>query len=169
MEHLKAKIRHVPDFPNPGILFYDITTLRNPQGSAIPLTPSPRRPWARTSTRSWASNPRLHSRRRRHRHARLRLRPRPQAREAAGRDAQQCYSLEYGSNALEIHTDACAADQRVLIVDDVLATGGPATATVDLARQAGGKVIGVAFLIELDFLNGRDKLTGEPVYSVLQY
>jgi len=79
------------------------------------------------------------------------------------------YSLEYGTDALEIHQDACANNPRVLIVDDVLATGGTARAAIDLAKKAGGKVIGAAFLIELDFLKGRDKLAGEPVYSVLRY
>ena len=82
---------------------------------------------------------------------------------------REAYSLEYGDNALEIHQEACASGQRILIVDDVLATGGTAKATIDLARKAGGTIIGVAFLIELDFLNGRSKLPGEPVYSVLRY
>lgn len=82
---------------------------------------------------------------------------------------QESYHLEYGTDALEIHQDACGSNQRVLLVDDVLATGGTARAAIDLARKAGGKVIGAAFLIELNFLKGRDKLAGEPVYSVLQY
>jgi adenine phosphoribosyltransferase len=82
---------------------------------------------------------------------------------------RESYNLEYGTDALEIHQDACADQQRILIVDDVLATGGTARAAVDLVRKAGGKIIGVSFLIELDFLNGRSKLPGEPVYSVLRY
>ena len=86
-----------------------------------------------------------------------------------GATHKEAYSLEYGENALEIHQDACASQKRILIVDDVLATGGTAKATVDLARKAGGKVIGIAFLIELGFLNGRSKLPGENVYSVLNY
>ena len=86
-----------------------------------------------------------------------------------GKTHQEAYSLEYGANALEIHEDACAVQKRILIVDDVLATGGTAKATVDLARRAGGNVIGISFLIELDFLNGRSKLPGENVYSVLRY
>ena len=86
-----------------------------------------------------------------------------------GATHKEAYSLEYGENALEIHQDACGNQQRIVIVDDVLATGGTAKATVDLTRKAGGKIIGVAFLIELDFLNGRSKLPGEPVYSVLRY
>jgi adenine phosphoribosyltransferase len=86
-----------------------------------------------------------------------------------GKTHRQAYSLEYGDNSLEIHAEACASSQRVLIVDDVLATGGTAKATVDLARKSGGHVVGVAFLIELGFLNGRSKLPGENVYSVLTY
>ena len=86
-----------------------------------------------------------------------------------GATHREAYSLEYGTNALEIHQDACANKPRTLIVDDVLATGGTAKATVDLARKAGANVVGVAFLIELDFLNGRSKLPGESVYSVLRY
>jgi adenine phosphoribosyltransferase len=82
---------------------------------------------------------------------------------------RETYNLEYGTDALEIHHDACANGQRILIVDDVLATGGTARAAIDLARKAGGKVIGTAFLIELDVLNGRSKLPGEAVYSVLRY
>jgi adenine phosphoribosyltransferase len=82
---------------------------------------------------------------------------------------KESYNLEYGSDALEIHSDAFVKDARILIVDDVLATGGTARAAVDLVRKVGGNVIGAAFLIELDFLNGRSKLAGEPVYSVLRY
>ncbi len=86
-----------------------------------------------------------------------------------GKTHSQSYSLEYGNNALEIHEDACGNQQRILVVDDVLATGGTAKATLELARKAGGKIIGIAFLIELDFLAGRSKLPGENVYSVLHY
>lgn len=81
----------------------------------------------------------------------------------------ESYSLEYGTDTLEIHQDACTKDQRILVVDDVLATGGTARAALDLVRKAGGQVIGAAFLIELDVLKGRSKLTQEPVYSVLRY
>ena len=82
---------------------------------------------------------------------------------------KESYNLEYGTDALEIHTDAMGHKARILIVDDVLATGGTARAAVDLVRKVGADVIGVAFLIELDFLAGRAKLGGEPVYSVLRY
>jgi len=79
------------------------------------------------------------------------------------------YDLEYGTDSLEIHSDAVEPGQRVLIVDDLLATGGTARATVDLVRQLGGTVHGVAVLIELAELNGRGKLAGENVHAVLTY
>ena len=79
------------------------------------------------------------------------------------------YDLEYGTDSLEMHSDAVDKGQKVLIVDDLLATGGTARATVDLVRQLGGDVAGVAVLIELVGLNGRSKLPGENVRAVLQY
>jgi adenine phosphoribosyltransferase len=79
------------------------------------------------------------------------------------------YALEYGSDGLEIHQDAVSSGQRVLIVDDVLATGGTSKAAAALVRRIGGSVVGLAFLIELTGLHGREKLAGENIYSVLQY
>lgn len=79
------------------------------------------------------------------------------------------YALEYGSDRIEMHADAVARGQRVLVVDDVLATGGTAEATADLVRSVGGVVVGFAFLIELGFLDGRKRLGGVPVHSLLQY
>jgi len=79
------------------------------------------------------------------------------------------YALEYGCDGLEIHQDAVSHGQRVLVVDDVLATGGTAKAAAALVRRIGGTVVGLAFLIELQALGGREKLSGENVYSVLQY
>jgi adenine phosphoribosyltransferase len=79
------------------------------------------------------------------------------------------YDLEYGTDALEIHDDAVRAGQRVLIVDDLLATGGTARATMDLVKRLGGNVLALAFLIELTALSGRAKLPGEKVHAVLQY
>ena len=82
---------------------------------------------------------------------------------------QETYALEYGTDCLEIHSDAVDRGQRVLIVDDVLATGGTAAATINLIRKLGGDVQSLAFLIELQFLNGRAKLGKENVFSVLKY
>ncbi len=79
------------------------------------------------------------------------------------------YELEYGTNTLEIHRDAITSGQRVLVVDDLLATGGTVAATVDLVRQLGGQVVGTAFLIELPDLGGRLRLDGDPVYAVLSF
>jgi adenine phosphoribosyltransferase len=79
------------------------------------------------------------------------------------------YSLEYGTNSLEIHTDAISAGENVLIIDDLLATGGTAEAVVKLIKRLGGNIVGVEFLIELDFLNGRRKLEGYPVNSLIKY
>ena len=86
-----------------------------------------------------------------------------------GKSIKETYDLEYGKDALEIHADAVESGQRVLIVDDVLATGGTAAAAATLVKKVGGQLAGLAFLIELLFLNGKAKLTGEQVFSVLQY
>lgn len=83
--------------------------------------------------------------------------------------ASESYTLEYGTNTLEIHEDAIKPGQWVLIVDDLLATGGSARATINLVERLGGKVVGVAFMIELDFLHGRDKLEGYDVLSLIHF
>ena len=171
MDHLKSKIREIPDFPQKGILFYDITTLLCDSQGFRDTVDALAAPYMGEDVDQVIG-----------------IESRGFILGAAVANALGCgfipvrkpgklpaethrleYSLEYGSNALEIHKDACADNQRILVVDDVLATGGTAKATVDLARKAGGKVIGVAFLIELDFLNGRSKLPGESIYSVLRY
>jgi len=79
------------------------------------------------------------------------------------------YALEYGTNTLEIHRDAITPGQRVLIVDDLLATGGTVSGTIDLVRRLGGEVVSLAFLVELRFLKGRERLRGYDVYSIIQY
>jgi adenine phosphoribosyltransferase len=81
----------------------------------------------------------------------------------------ESYELEYGTNALEIHEDGIEPGQRVLVIDDLLATGGSARAAIDLVERLGGRIIGVAFLIELDFLHGREKLEGYDVLSLIHY
>jgi adenine phosphoribosyltransferase len=168
---LKSKIRHVPDFPKAGILFYDITTLlRDPEGFRVVIDSmaSPYRDrgidlvvgiesrgfilGAAVADRLGAGFVPVRKR------GKL-----PAARVHAS------YDLEYGSDSLEMHHDAIEPGQRVLIVDDLLATGGTAKATVDLVKQLGGIVEGVALLIELVDLKGRTKLPGENVTAVLQY
>jgi adenine phosphoribosyltransferase len=171
MDHIKAKIREIPDFPKPGILFYDITTLlRDAQGFrdtvdalAAPYMGEDIDQVVGIESRGFILGSAVANA------LGCGFIPVRKPGKLPHKTHSQAYSLEYGENALEIHQDACGDQQRILIVDDVLATGGTAKAAIDLARKAGGKVIGVAFLIELDFLNGRSKLPGEPVYSVLRY
>ena len=171
MEHLKAKIRHVPDFPKPGILFYDITTLLSDAQGLRDTVDALAAPYmgedidqvVGIESRGFILG------------AAVAMTlgcgfvPIRKPGKLPAATHQQAYSLEYGVDTLEIHQDALTTDHRILIVDDVLATGGTARAAFDLVRKTGGKVIGAAFLIELDFLKGRDQLAGEPVYSVLQY
>ncbi|MFA5907563.1 MAG: adenine phosphoribosyltransferase [Vicinamibacterales bacterium] len=171
MDHLKAKIRHVPDFPKPGILFYDITTLlSDAQGFrdtvdalAAPYMGEDIDQVVGIESRGFILG------------AAVAITlgcgfvPIRKPGKLPAATHQESYALEYGTDALEIHQDALTTGHRVLIVDDVLATGGTGRAAIDLVRKTGGKVIGAAFLIELDFLNGRSKLAGEPVYSVLRY
>jgi adenine phosphoribosyltransferase len=171
MDHLKAKIRHVPDFPKPGILFYDITTLLcDPQGFrdtidalAAPYMGEDIDQVVGIESRGFILGAAVAAT------LGCGFVPIRKPGKLPAATHRESYNLEYGSDALEIHQDACGNNQRILIVDDVLATGGTARAAIDLVKKAGGKVIGAAFLIELDFLKGRDKLAGEPVYSVLQY
>jgi adenine phosphoribosyltransferase len=170
-ETLKAKIRHVPDFPKPGILFYDITTLlRDAEGFrlAIDSLEAPYRDAgidvvvgieSRGFILGAAVADRLHAG----------FVPVRKVGKLPSHTIRVTYDLEYGTDSLEMHHDAIVAGQRVLIIDDLLATGGTARATVDLVKQTGGQVHGVAFLIELAFLGGRAKLTGERVHAVLTY
>lgn len=171
MDHLKKKIREIPDFPKPGILFYDITTLLcdsrgfrdTVDALAAPYMGEDIDQVIGVESRGFILGAAVAAQ------LGCGFVPVRKPGKLPGAIHKEAYSLEYGENALEIHQDACATDKRILIVDDVLATGGTAKATIDLARRAGGTVIGVAFLIELDFLNGRSKLAGENVYSVLHY
>ena len=171
MDHLKSKIREVPDFPKPGILFYDITTLLcDSQGFrdtvdalAAPYMGEDIDQVIGIESRGFILGAAVAAT------LGCGFVPIRKPGKLPSKTHKETYSLEYGTDALEIHQDACATDKRILIVDDVLATGGTARAAIDLARRAGGKVIGAAFLIELDFLNGRSKLPGEAVYSVLRY
>jgi len=171
MDHLKKRIRHVADFPKPGILFYDITTLLNdPQGFrdtvdalAAPYMGEDIDQVVGIESRGFILGAAVANA------LGCGFIPIRKPGKLPSATHKESYNLEYGSDALEIHSDAFAKDARILIVDDVLATGGTARAAVDLVRKVGGNVIGAAFLIELDFLNGRSKLAGEPVYSVLRY
>ena len=171
MRALKARIREVPDFPKPGILFYDITTLlKEPDGFrlAIDALAGPYKDEAvdvvigvesRGFILAAAVADRLGAG----------FVPVRKPGKLPFKALKEAFRLEYGSDALEIHEDAIARGQRVLVVDDVLATGGTARATADLARRLGADLVGMAFLIELLALKGRDQLQSECVFSVLQY
>lgn len=166
-----ALIREVPDFPKPGILFYDITTLLKDaralssiadeltayyQGQRISKVIG-------IESRGFIFGGILADRL----NAGFVLVRKPGKLPADNFEVK--YSLEYGSNALAIHRDAISAGERVLIVDDLLATGGTAAATVSLVRQLGGEIAGLDFLVELKSLKGRDKLVGHPIHSTILY
>ena len=171
MEALKQRIRHVPDFPKPGILFYDVTTLlkdREGFGMAVEAMTEPHRSSQidvviGIESRGFIFGSAIADR------LKAGFAPVRKLGKLPSKTRKASYALEYGSDSLEIHEDAAAAGQRVLIVDDLLATGGTAAATVSLVRGLGADVVGVQFLIELTFLNGREKLSGENIGTVLQY
>jgi adenine phosphoribosyltransferase len=171
METLKTKIRHVPDFPKPGILFYDITTLLNDREGfrdTIEALSSPYRGQrieqvVGIESRGFILGSAVASA------LSAGFVPIRKPGKLPSRCYREEYALEYGTDGLEIHEDAVEPGQRVLLVDDVLATGGTAKAAAGLVRKIGGELVGLSFLIELNFLRGRDKLTGESVHSVLHY
>jgi adenine phosphoribosyltransferase len=171
VEDLKKYIREVPDWPKPGILFYDITTLlKNPtafqrlldalaaqyQGQGIELVLA-------VEARGFIFGAALAAR------LGAGFVPVRKPRKLPAQTASVTYELEYGTDTLEIHKDAIMPGQKVLILDDLLATGGTAAACVELARSLGAEIVGVGFAVELTFLNGRKKLEGENVFSLLKY
>jgi len=171
MEHLKEKIRHVPDFPKPGINFCDITTLlRDPAGlsDAVAGLTEPFRSHRvdlalGIESRGFILGAAIADR------LRTGFVPARKPGKLPAAAVRQSYELEYGTDALEIHEDAIEPGQRVLIVDDLLATGGTAGAARDLVRKTGGDVVGIAFLVELTFLDGRRRLGDTPLVVGLQY
>jgi adenine phosphoribosyltransferase len=168
---LKTKIRHVPDFPKPGILFYDVTTLLRDPGGFQQALDDLTAPYDEDAvdvvvgieSRGFILGAAVADRL----NAGFVLVRKPG--KLPANTIQVSYDLEYGSDVLEMHADAIESGQRVLIVDDLLATGGTARATIDLVKQTGGEILGMAFLIELAELNGRKKLSGEDVRAVLRY
>jgi adenine phosphoribosyltransferase len=168
---LKQHIRHVPDFPKAGILFYDITTLlRDPQGFkmtvdtlSMPYHDSGIDAVVGIESRGFILGAAVAER------IGAGFIPIRKPGKLPAKALKETYDLEYGKDALEIHEDAVQSGQRILIVDDVLATGGTASAAVKMVRRLGGDLHGLAFLIELLGLNGKSKLEGEQVFSVLQY
>ena len=171
MDNLKTKIRHVPDFPKPGILFYDITTLLNDgQGfrDTVDALAAPYRSKriaqvVGIESRGFILGAAVASL------LGAGFVPIRKPGKLPSKAFREDYALEYGTDGLEVHEDAVQRGQRVLVVDDVLATGGTAKAAASLVRRLGAELVGLSFLIELNFLHGRDKLVGDEVYSVLQY
>ncbi len=171
MDAMKSKIRHVPDFPKAGILFYDVTTLlREPDGfkmavdaMTLPYQDRDVSLVVGVESRGFILGAAVADR------LGAGFVPVRKLGKLPAATVRATYELEYGTDSLEMHRDAIREGQRVVIVDDLLATGGTARATVDLVRQVGGEVEGIAFLIELLALNGRARLQGENVMAVLQY
>jgi len=171
VSELKAKIRDIKDFPTEGILFKDITTLLKDARAftyvldqlAVSYTQSRVEVVVAIESRGFIFGGALAH------ELGAGFVPVRKFGKLPAKTIEVEYELEYGRDALAIHEDAINPGQRVLVVDDLLATGGTAAATLRLVQQAGGVVVGVAFLIELAFLNGRAKLKDHPVSSLIVY
>ena len=171
MHDLKKLIREIPDFPKPGILFYDITTLLKDKTGLTGVIDGLKNQYAGMGVdvvlgieaRGFIFAPALAYA------LGAGFVPVHKPRKLPAACASVTYDLEYGSDTLEIHKDAIPEGCRVLIVDDLLATGGTAKATTQLVEGLGGTVAGAAFVVELTFLGGRAKLNGYNVLSLLQY
>ena len=170
-EALRERIREIPDFPKPGILFYDITTLLKDPAAYKESIDLMLEPYANDAvdlvvgmeSRGFIfSAPMAYQ-------LGAGLVPVRKLRKLPAETITVEYALEYGSNTLEIHRDAVQPGQKVLIVDDLLATGGTVKGTIELVERLKGEVVGLAFLVELDFLKGRDRLEGRRVSSVIKY
>src|SRR5436189_4968633 len=170
-EPLKKLIREVPDFPKPGILFYDITTLlKDKLGFATLIDALSEHYLAKDidlvlgmEARGFIFGPTVAYR------LNAGFVPVRKPGKLPAATQKYDYALEYGTNTLEIHSDAIQKGQRVIIVDDLLATGGTAEATAKLAESLGAEIAGMGFVVELDFLNPRKKLTQYDIFSLLHY
>ena len=171
MEHLKQIIREVPDFPKPGILFYDITTLLKDAAGFKAVIDALQAQYRDThvdlvlgiEARGFIFAPTVAYA------LGAGFVPVRKPNKLPAKAVRETYQLEYGTDSLEVHADAIQPGQNVLIVDDLLATGGTAAAVGRLVEKLGGKVAGFGFVVELDFLKGRDKLLGYDVFSLLHY
>jgi adenine phosphoribosyltransferase len=171
MDALKSRIRSVPDFPKPGILFYDITTLLGDpvgfklalDGLAAPYQSKNISLVVGIESRGFILGAAVADR------LGAGFCPIRKPGKLPAKTIQESFILEYGSDSIEIHADGVNPGQRVLIVDDVLATGGTASAAVKLVKRLGGQLCGLEFLIELTALNGRQLLQGEEIFSLLKY
>jgi len=171
MNNLKALIREVPDFPKPGINFYDITTLlKHPEGLrqtvdalAAEFEGVKIDSVVGIEARGFIFAPALAY------HLGAGFVPVRKPKKLPAARASISYDLEYGQDTLEIHRDAIEDGHRVIIADDLLATGGTAKAVVALVEKLGGKIEGLVFVVELEFLSGRKKLDGYDVRSLIKY
>ena len=171
MDHLRQLIREVPDFPKPGINFYDITTLlKDPQGLRQTIDALADEVDGKqvdtvigVESRGFIFATPLAYR------LNAGFVPVRKPKKLPAEIVSVSYDLEYGQDTLEMHKDAVGEGHRVLIVDDLLATGGTAKAVVDLVEGLGGKVVGLLFVVELNFLNGREKFNGYDIRSLIRY
>jgi adenine phosphoribosyltransferase len=171
MNDLKLLIREVPDFPKAGILFYDITTLLKDRQGLRGVIDGLKQHYQVAAVdkvlgieaRGFIFAPALAYA------MGAGFVPIRKPSKLPAACVRVNYALEYGTDSLEVHKDAIAPGERVLIVDDLLATGGTAAAAVRLVEEVGGSVVGLGFVVELTFLKGRDKLGGQEVFSLLQY
>jgi len=170
-DSLKSLIRGVPDFPKPGILFYDITTLLKDNVGFAKLIDGLSEYYLNKDVdivmgieaRGFIFGPALAYR------LNAGFVPIRKPKKLPAKTISQTYDLEYGSDTLQVHEDAIKPGQRVVIVDDLLATGGTAKASVGLAKKLGGEIVGLGFVIELDMLKGREKLVDYDVLSLIHY
>ncbi len=168
---LKELVRTVPDFPKPGILFYDITTVLKDKTGFAQLIDAMAAHYIEQrvdlvlgiEARGFIFGPALAYR------LNAGFVPVRKPRKLPAPVARVTYDLEYGTDTLEIHMDAIKPGQRIILVDDLLATGGTMEATVKLVRQLGGEIAGLCFALELDFLKGRERFEGLDVFSLLHY
>ncbi|MDX1582532.1 MAG: adenine phosphoribosyltransferase [Thermoanaerobaculia bacterium] len=170
-DHLRILIRDVPDFPSPGIIFKDITPLLNDSRafhSSVEAMTSPYENGAITVIAGIESRGFIFGAAASNRLG-CRFIPVRKPGKLPWRTNREEYELEYGTDALELHTDALSEEDRVLIVDDLLATGGTLAATRALVDRSGATIVGASVLIELDFLQGRQKLSEMEVHSILRY
>jgi adenine phosphoribosyltransferase len=171
MPDLKKLIREVPDFPKPGILFYDITTLLKDRAGLRAVIDALKEHYQRAhidtvigiEARGFIFGPALAYA------LGTGFVPVRKPKKLPAEIVSIEYQLEYGFDSLEIHKDAIECGQNVLIVDDVLATGGTACAVTKLVEKLGGRVAGIGFVLELLFLHGREKLAGYDTFSLVQY
>jgi adenine phosphoribosyltransferase len=171
MEDLKLLIREVPDFPKPGILFYDITTMLKDPAGLRGVIDGLKEQYRETQVdvvmgieaRGFIFAPAIAYA------LGAGFVPVRKPKKLPSECVRVTYDLEYGTDTLEMHKDAVSKGTRVLIVDDLLATGGTAAAAAKMVEELGGVVVGLGFVVELTFLNGRGRLAGRNVFSLLQY